>query len=165
MSSSAWLSRMKFEITNLENDPPPNVICYPRDDNLAQLEAFLKGPIDTPYEEGLFQLDITVPDKYPFEPPLIRFKTPIYHPNIDEGGRICASILKKGVNEEGWKPAMNLRNTLLSLQQLIGTPNPDDPLDADIAKEYIQDHDLFSKKAKEHTKKYATDSQEKVSFF
>ena len=27
--------------------------------------------------------------RYPFEPPSVRFLTPIYHPNIDNGGRIC----------------------------------------------------------------------------
>lgn len=32
--------------------------------------------------------------RYPFEPPKIRFLTPIYHPNIDNSGRICHDALK-----------------------------------------------------------------------
>jgi hypothetical protein len=32
--------------------------------------------------------------RYPFEPPKVRFVTPVYHPNIDERGRICLDTLK-----------------------------------------------------------------------
>ena len=32
--------------------------------------------------------------RYPFEPPRVRFITPVFHPNIDGEGRICLDTLK-----------------------------------------------------------------------
>nr|CAD7407244.1 unnamed protein product [Timema cristinae] len=89
------------------------------------------GMKDTPYESGVFRLEIVIPDKYPFEPPHVRFVTPIYHPNVDESGRICLDMLKlppKGT----WRPVFSLAGLLTSIQLLQATPNPDDPLMADI---------------------------------
>ncbi|KAI9304226.1 ubiquitin-conjugating enzyme/RWD-like protein [Cunninghamella echinulata] len=161
-TSRIFLNRIKKELANLENDPPPGITCYPIDDDITHLECYLQGPTQTPYENGIFQLDIKMPNNYPFDPPQIRFITPIYHPNIDEGGRICASILKK--TDDGWKPSMNLSTTLISLHNLISSPNPDDPLDAEIANEYKMDYNIFLRKAKDHTLKYAIeDSQNKTT--
>lgn len=44
--------------------------------------AYILGPEDSPYEGGLFKLNIIIPENYPFKSPTIAFDTKIYHPNI-----------------------------------------------------------------------------------
>jgi hypothetical protein len=43
----------------------------------------------------------------------------------------------------------------MSIQCLMGEPNPDDPLRADVAAEYRTDRRAYTSKAREHTQKYA----------
>jgi ubiquitin-protein ligase len=50
----------------------------------------LRGPPDTPYEGGTFELLIHIPDNYPFKMPRVKFITKIYHPNIrKKDGLVC----------------------------------------------------------------------------
>lgn len=90
----AMEARLAKEIKMLEFNPPPGVSAWPVEDSLIHLHADVQGPTDSPYEGGVFRLDVQIPSRYPNEPPQIRFHTPIYHPNIDSGGRICLDALK-----------------------------------------------------------------------
>ena len=44
--------------------------------------------------DGVFKLELFLPDDYPMTPPKIRFLTKIFHPNVDKLGRICLDVLK-----------------------------------------------------------------------
>ena len=89
------------------------------------------GTPGTPYAGGLFRLELSIPQRYPFEPPAVRFVTPIYHPNVDTAGRICLDLLKSRPRGT-WKPSVSLGALLTSIQLLMAEPNPDDGLLPDV---------------------------------
>jgi ubiquitin-conjugating enzyme E2 N len=54
-----------------------------------------------------------------------------------------------------WSPALQIRTILLSIQALLGAPNPDDPLANDVAQQWKEDQNQAIATAKEWTEKYA----------
>ncbi|KAA0183837.1 Ubiquitin-conjugating enzyme [Fasciolopsis buskii] len=108
-------------------------------------------PEEPPYNKGAFKIELTFPAEYPFKPPKLIFKTPIYHPNIDEHGRICLPIIQP----DNWKPATKIELVLQALVAMLHSPELEHPLRTDVADEYMKDPKKFMKNAEEHTRKYA----------
>jgi hypothetical protein len=54
-----------------------------------------------------------------------------------------------------WSPALQIRTILLSIQALLGAPNPDDPLANDVAQQWKEDQNQAIATAKEWTDKFA----------
>ena len=91
----------------------------------------------------------------------MRFITKVWHPNVSSAnGAICLDILK-----DQWSPALSIKTAMLSLQALLSTPEPNDPQDAVVARQYIDSHEAFVKTAKEWTAEYASEKKkdEKMS--
>ncbi|OQV05815.1 hypothetical protein CLAIMM_10484 isoform 2 [Cladophialophora immunda] len=86
--------RIVKETERLMAEPVPGISAVPHEDNLRYFDVSIHGPSQSPYEGGVFKLELFLPDDYPMTPPKIRFLTKIYHPNIDKLGRICLDVLK-----------------------------------------------------------------------
>ncbi|ENN70278.1 ubiquitin-conjugating enzyme E2 T [Dendroctonus ponderosae] len=146
--------RLGRELAKLATSDSKDICVFPKDDKLDVLEAQIVGPEKSPYQGGIFKLEVIVPDAYPIMPPSIKFLTKVYHPNIDDSGRICLDLIKmppKG----NWRPTIGIEALLIAVRMLLESPNPEDPLMADIAEEYQRNNSSFLRKAKDYTKKYA----------
>lgn len=144
--------RIQKELQDIQTNPPENCSAGPVGEDLYHWQAMLTGPSQTPYEGGIFWVDIRFPPDYPFKPPKCVFKTKIFHPNIrKEDGGICLDILK-----DQWSPALGIGKVLLSISSLLSDPNPQDPLDTQAAELYTRDQQRFDSVAREWTAKYAT---------
>ncbi len=144
-------TRINKELKILQNEANENVSAGPCNDNLFEWDGMIIGPTKTPYEGGMFRLKIYFPVDYPFKSPKVIFTTKIYHPNINSGGIICLDILKTQ-----WSPALTISKVLLSICSLLNDPNPNDPLEPQIAKQYVEDKAKYEEVAKQWTLKYAS---------
>uniref|UniRef100_A0A6C0C4I5 UBC core domain-containing protein n=1 Tax=viral metagenome TaxID=1070528 RepID=A0A6C0C4I5_9ZZZZ len=142
--------RIAKELEIFQKDPPANCSAGPIDNDIFNWQATLIGPRDSPYEGGVFIMNVKFPADYPFKPPKVTFDTKIYHPNINSGGGICLDILK-----DAWSPALTISKVLLSICSLLCDPNPDDPLVPDIARIYKTDIDKYNRMAQLWTIQFA----------
>jgi ubiquitin-conjugating enzyme (huntingtin interacting protein 2) len=144
--------RIAKEIAEIKNDTLCGVIVESFDgDSLTHLRGQFRGPPDSPYDGGTFAVDITIPNEYPFRPPIMKFITKIWHPNVSsQTGAICLDTLSSQ-----WSPVLTIKNALISLQSLLSTPEPKDPQDAEVAGMMLRNPSEFEHVAREWAVKHA----------
>ncbi|MCO5611743.1 hypothetical protein L7F22_066001 [Adiantum nelumboides] len=119
-------------------------------DALCAIVMCIPCLVGSPYDEGVFFLDIIFPSDYPFKPPEVMFRTRIYHCNVGANGQICLDILK-----DNWSPALTISNVLLSICSLMTDANPYDPLVGKIAQQYLTDRATHDESAAQWTRRFA----------
>ncbi|XP_054422567.1 ubiquitin-conjugating enzyme E2-17 kDa-like [Pteronotus mesoamericanus] len=150
MNQFRALKRLHKELMDINKDPPPLCSAGPVGEDIFKWKGAIMGPEDSPYEGGVFSLNIHFSCDYPFRPPRIYFTTRIYHPNISRRGSICLDILGSQ-----WTPAVTISKVLISISSILSDPNPDDPLVPSIARMYLKDRDTYNTMARAWTRKYA----------
>ena len=81
--SLAASKRLRKELQVLrKSGEDSDIALHVHPDNLLKWKAWIKGPSDTPYEGGVFQLDIRCGVDYPLAPPSMKFVTKVFHPNV-----------------------------------------------------------------------------------
>eukprot|EP00731_Ephydatia_muelleri_P020127 Em0012g952a len=138
--------------------PPTCTVQYPDPDNLRVFKLFIK-PDEGYWKSGCFQFEISVPEEYNIKPPHVHCRTRLWHPNINETGEVCLSILRDtSIDGTGWSPARRLIDVVLGLNSLFtDLLNFDDPLNLQAAEHFQKDKVSFARKVQQYVSMYATD--------
>ena len=78
-----------------------------------------------------------------------RFVPPLFHPNVYPSGTICLSILNE---EEGWRPAITLKQILIGIQDLLDDPNPNSPAQQEAYNLYVRDKNAYKRRIQQEAR-------------
>ena len=159
MDSLDSLKRISEELEILNRNPIINIgltVGLIDDDNLYKWKASFVGPKDSSYTGGLFYLEIIFPKDYPNNAPEIHFKTPIYHPNVNNHKSDKEALGNVRFSDiTSWNPSISMRKVLIDLYAIFYLANPEYSQSLKIAKEYKENKGLYQEKIIYITKKYA----------
>ncbi|KAJ5076159.1 ubiquitin-conjugating enzyme e2 h [Anaeramoeba ignava] len=134
------LMKTNFEV-KLENE-----------NDLSVFTVKFHGPADTPYEGGVWDVRVQLPDQYPFKSPSIGFLNRIYHPNIEfSSGAVCLDVIN-----QAWSPMFEIKHVFeVFLPQLLLYPNPSDPLNREAANLLSSNKNQYDLIVKKFVQQYA----------
>eukprot|EP01084_Bolivina_argentea_P270263 459508_1 len=143
------LRRITKELKDLESTGNEFQVA-PQNDNLFEWKCYIQGPTQTPYEGGLFELQIKFPQDYPFKPPKMNFLTYIYHINVKAPGGVDLPIL-----HDEWNPRLNINKCLLSVISMLQNPDFSNNSNRSAGKTYHQNRKLYMQNAVDFTQSCA----------
>merc|ERR1712154_371963 len=110
--------RVQIDMDELEL-PRDDFVSILNMENKANLKEFTisMSPQHGHWKDGNYTFKFVLPEFYPYRPPQVVCMDTISHPNIDNNGNICLSVLKGG-----WKPTMSVQTVVHCLMLLLLEP-------------------------------------------
>jgi ubiquitin-conjugating enzyme E2 N len=106
------MKRLRKEYKVIMADHQYNIECQ---DDLRKWKCYLPGPKNTIYSNYIFEIDILIPEEYPFKAPDHLFITPIIHPNI-ANNKACLKIV------QNWSPEYKILDIINEINSLLLKP-------------------------------------------
>lgn len=153
-SDNSWRAvRLRHELKLLQTDPPEGIEAVPLDPLCYHWQATITGPQDSPYEGGHFYLFLQIPSAYPMKPPVVKFITKIFHPNVSRHGDIGIDSI-----QHNWSLALTISKVLISIQSLLTDPYCHVCMEPEVGHLYQDDRNAFERTARLWTIRYAMNS-------
>ncbi|KAJ4782254.1 Ubiquitin conjugating enzyme E2 [Rhynchospora pubera] len=133
--------RLEREFLELVKGPPPGIFGALRDNNLMIWDVIICGPDGTPWQGGTFQLSLEFSEDYPHAPPIAKFHSTMYHPNVFEDGTVCLDILV-----DNWKPVWSSPFLLIAIQSILDDPCVHSAANFEAARLFDTDRRAYNKR-------------------
>jgi ubiquitin-conjugating enzyme E2 S len=65
----ATMKRLMKEFAGIAAAPMEGVMLLPNEDDMTCVQALIEGPVDTPYEGGIFRVSLKLGNDFPMAPP------------------------------------------------------------------------------------------------
>ncbi|CAF1173176.1 unnamed protein product [Rotaria sordida] len=162
LNKALWTNITQLKLSNKEDAPVRFLLDKsPFDENNDDDETSTKNteyviigrilPNSDIFKKSAFQIEMKLTLNYPFQPPEVRFLTPIYHPNVDKDGKFCHPLLTKATR---WKSGTTLIDVVKAIVEHIDNPDIDYSVNLDIGKEYMENRAEFNRKSLEMIQRY-----------
>ena len=162
MNSTLTRLKKEYELCSADNELSLIGCSFALiDNNYYKWKVTIIGPKGTPYENGLFFIQIIFPEDYPKSGAEFRFINQIYHLNVDlrkeSFGHICLTSLNewRTTGKVDGKTCYGVKQALFDIFYLFFTQGVDSPYSDEMKALYQQDKNKFEENAREWTKKYA----------
>ncbi|TPP60813.1 Ubiquitin-conjugating enzyme E2 F [Fasciola gigantica] len=145
------------ELQELNGNLSPRCTIHHPDPNKLHEFTLIVKPEECLWAEGTFKFEIVVPEGYNHTPPLVRCTTRIWHPNIDEEGRVCLSLLRQSsLDHSGWAPTRRLLDVVWGIESLFDDLcDFNDALNTTAAEQFQRDYDAFYQTVRSYVYRYA----------
>merc|ERR1712169_68283 len=121
------------------------------DNNAYKWKVSIKGPAGSPYQGGIFDLIVNIPESYPHENPNIKFKTRIYHINISPmNGKFCEKLLSTD-----WSPSCSILGLIKQVYRIMSQPDPSNAAEPAVGAQFTANKQAYNDKAASWCRKYA----------
>ena len=147
---------------NIKDNPLNTIGCtigLIDEKNIYNWKCTLRGPNDSPYKGGYFQLYLKFPFNFPKEGPEVIFRTPIFHLNVNpvktkdqELGHCCVSVINF------WNPDTSIEDLLVAIFALFYKANAESAYRGygdETINEFDNNRDAYNEKVAYFTRKYA----------
>ncbi|XP_046430904.1 NEDD8-conjugating enzyme UBE2F-like isoform X1 [Neodiprion fabricii] len=145
------------EVQEMEQTLPSTCQIVFDDPNRLHEFTLVIVPDEGYWVGGRFHFAIYVTEDYNMAPPQVKCQTKLWHPNINEDGDVCLSLLRQSsIDGLGWAPTRKLKDVVWGVNSLFtDLLNFDDPLNREAAELFLVDKESFRHKVKEYVTQYA----------
>lgn len=128
----------------------PIVKCEFINGDINNWKVSFKGSSCSPYEDGIFELKVNLPNEYPDKRPWLYFITKMFHPNIQQSdGKVSITLLYN------WVKSFTIEEVINGFIQVMEEPEVGPGYGEEPQKLLEKDRDAFFEKVEEYTMKYA----------